>query len=160
MLGWQLEISKKKLHRALDQDKINPQDEVWCVALRRNLLVCGTECGCIILFTNPDSEDEQKDINVTKGKCPKIEIQIIVSDNPFQFFDDTSSNIGFFIGLNLKRGHSIVKLEFDCYRSPVFKQQVSSRPVLAVDLGISDEKIFIYFRTDIQSMSCLVLSNK
>jgi len=129
LLGWQLEISKRKLHRALDQDKINPQDEVWCVALRRNLLVCGTECGCIILFTNPDSEDEQKDINVTKG-------------------------------LNLKRGHSIVKLEFDCYRSPVFKQQVSSRPVLAVDLGISDEKIFIYFRTDIQSMSCLVLSNK
>lgn len=61
LLGWQLDINKRKLHRALDQDKINPQDEVWCVALRRNLLVCGTECGCIILFTNSDSEDENEE---------------------------------------------------------------------------------------------------
>ena len=129
LLGWQLHQGHKKLHRALDQDKIHPQDEVWCVALRRNIVVCGTETGCLIMFSNDKAEK--------------------VNEN------DTFDH-----DLQMKRGHSVVQLEFDCYKVPVFKKQVSNRPILSVDVGFSDDKTFIFYRTDIQSMSCLTLSRK
>ena len=128
LLGWQLHHSEKRLHRALDQDKIHPQDEVGCVALRRNIIVCGTEGGCISVFSNDNTE---------------------TVDDHDQYND-----------VQLKRGHSVVQLEFDCYKVPLFKKQVSSRPILAVDVGFSGDKTFIFYRTNIQTMSCLTLRRK
>ena len=65
-----------------------------------------------------------------------------------------------FTDVHLKRGHSVTKLEFDCYSAPVYKKQVSTRPVLAVDVGFSHDQIFVFYRNDIQTLSCLVLDNK
>ena len=61
--------------------------------------------------------------------------------------------------INIKRGHSKIELEFDKYRKPVFKKIVSKRPVLSVDVGFCDDKILLYFRTDIQNISCIILKN-
>ena len=123
---WLLGSSNGQLRRVLEQDKIHPQDEVWCLSLRRNLLLCGTESGNVILFTNnmSDSLAEQR--------------------QPFREF-------------HLKRGPSVIELLYDCYKAPVFKRQVSNRPILSVDLGLENEKLLIYYRTDIQNISCLTL---
>merc|ERR1712080_313579 len=111
--------------RALDQDKLNPVDDVWCQALRRNLLVCGTEGGCIVMFnglrTEPGSGETCED-------------------------------------LLLKQGHSVVELEFDKYKVPVFKKVVSRKPILSVDVGFSDSQVFVYFRNDITDVHSLVLN--
>ena len=127
LLGWRLDQSEGRLHRALEQDKINPEDEVWCVALRRNIIACGTEEGCIVFFSNNQSED--------------------VHDPPDPM-------------LPFKKGHSVVQLEFDCNKTPAFKKKVSSRPILAIDVSFVDDKILLFYRTDIQNMSCLILHNK
>ena len=125
LMGWHLHQSEGRLHRALEQDKINPEDEVWCVALRRNMIACGTEEGCIVLFSNSESED-------------------VIDPDPM---------------LPFKKGHSVVQLEFDCNQTPAFKKKVSSRPILAIDVSFVDDKILLFYRTDIQNMSCLILHN-
>ena len=56
LLGWSLHTNEGKLHRVLNQDKIQPEDEVWCLSLRRNLLLCGTESGCLVLFSHSKTE--------------------------------------------------------------------------------------------------------
>ena len=90
--------------------------------------MCGTEGGCISVFSNDNTE---------------------TVDDHDQYND-----------VQLKRGHSVVQLEFDCYKVPLFKKQVSSRPILAVDVGFSGDKTFIFYRTNIQTMSCLTLRRK
>ena len=127
LLGWSLHTKEGRLHRALNQDKIQPEDEVWCLALRRNLLLCGTESGCLILFNHTKTE--------AAGK------------QPFQ-------------SVHLKKGHSVVELQYDCYKAPVFKQQVSTRPILSVDIGFGSDNLILYYRTDIQTISCLTLQIK
>ena len=129
-LDWQLDSDTQhgSLHRALEQDKILPQDEVWCLSLKRNLLLCGTESGCVILFTNNRSEGRGNE------------------RLPFKDF-------------HLKKGHSVIELIYDCYKAPVFKRRVSNRPILSVDIGCEGEKVMIYYRTDIQNISCLTLKN-
>ena len=122
LLGWALHTNEGKLHRALCQDKIQPEDEVWCLALRRNLLLCGTEAGCLVLYSHSQTE--------AAGR------------QPFQ-------------NVHLKKGHSVVELDY--YRAPVFTKQVSTRPILAVDIGVGDENLILYYRTDIQTISCLTL---
>ena len=129
LLGWQLDTgsSDGQLRRVLEQDKIHPQDEVWCLSLRRNLLLCGTESGHVILFTN----------NLSDNKAEPRQ--------PFKEFQ-------------LKKGHSVIELLYDCYKAPVFKRQVSNRPILSVDVGLESENLIIYYRTDIQNISCLTLN--
>jgi len=130
LLGWAFKRDGGKLTRALDQDKLNPADDVWCLALRRGVLVCGTEGGCLVVFTDDKAE-------------PRTE-------NDLEFYNQD---------INIKRGHSKIELEFDKYRKPVFKKIVSKRPVLSVDVGFCDDKILLYFRTDIQNISCIILKN-
>merc|ERR1712223_1815571 len=55
LVGWDLH-SGGALARALDQNKANPLEEVTCVALRRGLLLCGTEGGRILGFQCSDRD--------------------------------------------------------------------------------------------------------
>jgi len=130
LLGWALEKDEGKLTRALDQDKLNPADDVWCLSLKRNILLCGTEGGCLVVFT-----------------CNKTEL---LEENMLQQFD---------LDFQMKRGHSKIELEFDKYRTPAFKKMVTKKPILSVDIGFSGDKILLYYRTDIQNLSCLILKN-
>ena len=129
LLGWSLSLhsSDGQLHRVLNQDKIQPEDEVWCLSLRRNLLLCGTESGCLVLFSHSKTE--------------------AAGQQPFQ-------------DVQLRKGHSVVELDYDCYSAPVFKKQVSTRPILSVDIGFGGGNLIIYYRTDIQTISCLTLQIK
>ena len=56
LMGWRLQDTGGKLHRAMEQDKISPQEEVWALAIRRNLVLCGTEGGVIMLFSNDETD--------------------------------------------------------------------------------------------------------
>jgi len=123
LVGWNL-VNDGPLFRALDQDKINPLDDIWCVSLRRNLMGCGTEAGCILLYNSNKTELPTTDI------CQ---------------------------GVPLKRGHSIIELELEKYKKPVFKKVVSQKPILSIDLGFSDSMIYIFYRTDITEVLCIVL---
>ena len=58
LLGWRLQDTGGKLHRAMEQDKISPQEEVWALAIRRNLVLCGTEGGVLMLFSNDETDDQ------------------------------------------------------------------------------------------------------
>ena len=127
LLGWSLHTNEGKLHRVLNQDKIQPEDEVWCLSLRRNLLLCGTESGCLILFSHNKTE--------AAGRQPCQDV-------------------------HLKKGHSVIELDYDCYTAPAFKKQVSTRPILSVDIGFGSGSLLIYYRTDIQTISCLTLAIK
>ena len=51
-----------------------------------------------------------------------------------------------------------MELKFSTDKRPVFERRVSHRPILAVDIGISGDKILLFYRTNIQTMSCLVLN--
>ena len=51
-----------------------------------------------------------------------------------------------------------MELKFSTDKSPVFERRVSHRPILAVDIGISGENILLFYRNNIQTMSCLVLN--
>ena len=64
-----------------------------------------------------------------------------------------------FLDFQMKRGHSKIELEFDKYRTPAFKKMVTKKPILSVDIGFSGDKILLYYRTDIQNLSCLILKN-
>eukprot|EP00090_Calanus_glacialis_P009589 TRINITY_DN17975_c0_g1_i1.p1 TRINITY_DN17975_c0_g1~~TRINITY_DN17975_c0_g1_i1.p1 ORF type:complete len:457 (-),score=67.18 TRINITY_DN17975_c0_g1_i1:15-1385(-) len=130
LLGWALERDGGRLTRALDQDKLNPADDVWCLALRRNILVCGTEGGCLVVFTGDKTE-------------PSVA-------NDLELYN---------LDMRIKRGHSNIELEFDKYRKPAFKKMVSKKPILSVDVGFCGDKILLYYRTDIQNISCIILKN-
>merc|ERR1711915_613558 len=131
LLGWNIEKNGGKLTRALDQDKLNPTDDVWCLALRRNCLVCGTEGGCLVVFV--DNKTDAMD------SCdPEMD------EIDFQF----------------KRGHSKIELEFEKYRTPAFKKIVSKRPILSVDIGFFNDKILLYYRTDIKNISCIIIQKE
>ena len=109
-------------------------------------MACGTEGGCVSLFINDKTEDiNQNDrSNVfLKGKANPI-------PNIYR--------ISTYLDVPLKLGHSIVQLEWDSHRTPVFKKRVSARPVLALDLGFCDDRVVVFYRTDIQTMSCLVIN--
>ena len=51
---------------------MNPADDVWCLALRRNVLLCGTEGGCLVVFTGDKTEKcagkELEPFNLGKDK--------------------------------------------------------------------------------------------
>ena len=70
LVGWRLQDTGGKLHRALEQDKVSPQEEVWATALRRNLVLCGTEGGVLMLFTNDETDDQTRNYQgqALKGK--------------------------------------------------------------------------------------------
>ena len=61
--------------------------------------------------------------------------------------------------MRIKQGHSNIELEFDKYRKPAFKKMVSKKPILSVDVGFCGDKILLYYRTDIQNISCIILKN-
>ena len=109
-------------------------------------MACGTEGGCVSLFINDKTEDiNQNDrSNVfLKGK----------------FTHSSQLSTGYpYPDVPLRLGHSIVQLEWESRRTPVFKKRVSARPVLALDLGFCDDKVVVFYRTDIQTMSCLVIN--
>lgn len=61
LLGWDVE-RRGRLFRVLSQDGLASKDDIWCVALRRRLLVCGTETGSILLYEveGEEAKDNEK----------------------------------------------------------------------------------------------------
>ena len=110
-------------------------------------MACGTEGGCVSLFINDKTEDiNQNDRSNVFLKGTK-------------FYPIPQLSTGYlYLDVPLRRGHSIVQLEWDSHRTPVFKKRVSARPVLALDLGFCEDKVVVFYRTDIQTMSCLVIN--
>ena len=76
-----------------------------------------------------------------------------------RFVSSSFSNNSSISELHFKRGHSKIELEFEKYKSASFKKVVANKPILAVDIGFSENNVLLYFRTDIQNTSCIILKN-
>ena len=101
---------------------------------------------------------KQTDIATTRPTRRKEKKKYICSKLRHKFeIGATIDNISTLSGLNIKQQHLIVELEFEKYRKPVFSQDVSKKPILSVDIGFSQDDIYLYYRTD-SDLHCIILT--
>jgi len=93
---------------------LSTADDVTCIALKRRLMLCGTNCGALLVFA-ADKQDSES----------------------------TSQ-------------HS--KIDFDS--KPLAKMKISMEPIVKVDIGFTENKILLYYKTYTEDLSCISLQSE
>ena len=93
---------------------LSTADDVTCIAVKRRLMLCGTNCGALLVFAADQHDTES-----------------------------TSH-------------HS--KIDFDS--KPLAKLKISMEPIVKVDLGFSESRIILYYKTYTEDLSCIFLQSE